>query len=133
LFLQEFEVISSFQAHADYLLKCVICPDKSIVATSSADHSIKLWDPSNSFSLIRSLKQHTRWVWDVTFSADSSFMVTASSDQSAKLWYDQMMSCSDVLFFENFFFRDLRSGEVIRNYNGHSLAVTSVALNDTSG
>ena len=31
-----------------------------------------------------------------------------------------------------FIFRDLRSGEVIRNYAGHSLAVTCVALNDTS-
>lgn len=63
--------------------------------------------------LVKRLANHQRWVWDAVFSADSSYMVSASSDQSAKLW-------------------DLRSGDVIRNYLGHNLAVTCVALNDSN-
>ncbi len=134
----------SFTAHDDYLLKCVISPDMTKLATTSADHSIKLWrlrqPPGGSGSsdggesmegsgqlsvstnssgeekgvpLVKCLAHHQRWVWDAVFSADSSYMVSASSDQSAKLW-------------------DLHKGEVIRNYLGHNLAVTCVALNDSN-
>jgi len=63
--------------------------------------------------LNRTLVQHVRWVWDAVFSADSLYLVSASSDQSAKLW-------------------DLRTGEVARHYSAHNLAVTCVALNDSS-
>lgn len=133
----------SFTAHEDYLLKCLISPDMATLATTSADHSIKLWKlrqggvgGSNTGSpdegeahmspgkndkggepktipMMKCLAHHQRWVWDAVFSADSSYMVSASSDQSAKLW-------------------DLRSGDVIRNYLGHNLAVTCVALNDSN-
>mmetsp|Transcript_25539 Transcript_25539/g.42627 ORF Transcript_25539/g.42627 Transcript_25539/m.42627 type:complete len:307 (-) Transcript_25539:1468-2388(-) len=101
-----------YQAHEDYLLKCVISPDSRSIATTSADKTIKLWDTSD-FSLESTLNKHQRWVWDCVYSADSLYLLTASSDQSAKLW-------------------DLRTGDVIRNYVGHNLAVTCVALNDTS-
>lgn len=124
---------SEFTAHDNYLLKCLISPDMATLATTSADHSIKLWklgqdaetesesrtnnsgdksDP-NAIPLLKTLSHHQRWVWDAVFSADSSYMVSASSDQSAKLW-------------------DLRCGDVIRNYLGHNLAVTCVALNDSN-
>lgn len=42
-----------------------------------------------------------------------------------------IMSMRNVLY-SRFRFRDLRNGEVIRNYVGHSLAVTCVALNDSN-
>eukprot|EP01032_Pedospumella_encystans_P022482 gene22482-25472_t len=101
-----------YQAHEDYLLKCVISPDLRSIATTSADKTIKLWETS-SWNLETTLNKHQRWVWDCVYSADSLYLLTASSDQSAKLW-------------------DLRTGDVIRNYAGHSLAVTCVALNDVS-
>lgn len=126
-----------FHAHDTYLLKCLISPDHQTIATTSADHTIKLWkySPVDSTSsalnsnigeaeplstgttttpqcaLTRCLTSHQRWVWDAVFSADSCYMVSASSDLSAKLW-------------------DLRSGDTIRNYIGHSLSVCAVALND---
>jgi target of rapamycin complex subunit LST8 len=140
----QWQLEGSFKAHEDYLLKCLISPDMATLATTSADHSIKLWklrqggvsgsnpgpdeggvpmtqhgggdkdkDKDKDMPLVKSLTHHQRWVWDAVFSADSSYMVSASSDQSAKLW-------------------DLRSGDVIRNYLGHNLAVTCVALNDSN-
>lgn len=138
---KDWNLETSFAAHDEYLLKCLISPDMATLATTSADHSIKLWqlkqggagagveDGGGSVGaskstvgksgdcvgipLIKCLAHHQRWVWDAVFSADSSYMVSTSSDQSAKLW-------------------DLRSGEVIRNYLGHNLAVTCVALNDSN-
>jgi G protein beta subunit-like protein len=150
-----------FVAHEDYLLKCVISPDLKTLATTSADKSVKLWNitpassgpsPDNGrdistenstvfsnlndaegtasststssssvsfaptqlqITLDKALTRHQRWVWDCVFSADSQYLLTASSDQSTKLW-------------------DRKQGEVIRNYIGHSLAVSCVALNDVS-
>lgn len=102
---------TEFQAHDDYLLRCVISPDCSQLATTSADKTVKLWNTS-TWECKQTLKNHQRWVWDAVFSADSLYLVTASSDQSAKLW-------------------DLRSGEVLKNYEGHNLAVTCVCLNDS--
>eukprot|EP01035_Chromulina_nebulosa_P019239 gene19239-25090_t len=106
------QLINEFQAHDSYLLKCIISPDMSILATTSADKSIKLWN-TNDWSIDRTLLQHQKWVWDAAFSADSVYLVSASSDLSGKLW-------------------DLRTGEVIRNYVGHTLAATCIALNDSS-
>ena len=110
--IQGWEVAKEFQAHSDYLLKTVVSPDLRTIATTSADKTIKLWD-SDTLNLVSTLNRHQRWVWDCTFSVDSLYLLSASSDQSAKLW-------------------DLSNGEVIRNYVGHNLAVTCVALNDIS-
>jgi len=64
-------------------------------------------------TLTLTLAQHQKWVWDAVFSADSSYLVTASSDNIARLF-------------------NLRTGEVVRQYEGHQFAVTCVALNDSS-
>lgn len=99
-------------AHDDYLLKCVVSPSLSTIATTSADRTIKLWNSATG-ELQSTLNQHQRWVWDAVFSADSQYMISVSSDQTAKLW-------------------NLRSGEVMKSYVGHGLAVTCVVLNDSS-
>lgn len=109
---ERLELINEIQAHDDYLLKCVVSPDLNSIATTSADKTIKLWS-TVTWELERTLAHHQRWVWDATFSADSLYLVSASSDQSAKLW-------------------DLRLGEPARVYRAHNLAVTCVALNDSS-
>ena len=42
---------TNFKAHKRYGLKCKFSPDSSMLATSSADQTTKLWRTSN-FSLI---------------------------------------------------------------------------------
>ena len=117
-------------AHDEYLLKCVISPDDSYIATTSADKTIKLWSvttdgspqvqapgsvstSSNKYELDKVLAHHQRWVWDAVFSADSLYMVSVSSDQTGKLW-------------------NIKTGEVMKTYTGHNLTVSCVALNDSS-
>ena len=90
------QLIQEFLAHDAYLLKVVISPDTAMLATTSSDMTIKIWNTS-TWQLERTLQHHQKWVWDAVFSADSVLLVTASSDTSSKLW-------------------DLRTGEVIRNY-----------------
>ena len=100
------------QCHDKYILKCRISPDVKMLATASADHTVRLWRLP-SFTLEKVLASHQWWVWDCVFSADSSYLVTASSDHSARLW-------------------DIAQGTTIRHYAGHHKAVVAVALNDSS-
>lgn len=109
----KFEPIEKIAAHQTYLLKCLFSPDSRLLATASADHTIKIWtvDKDHKFTRSKTLTGHQRWVWDCVFSADSAYLVTASSDQVARLW-------------------DLSAGESIRHYTGHNKAVSCVALKD---
>ena len=106
----EAEKFKSFRAHNTYAIKCTISPDTNLLATASADHTVKLWRLADA-NHVKTLASHQRWVWDCAFSADSSYLVTASSDHTARLW-------------------ELGRGEVIRHYSGHHKAVVCVALND---
>ena len=108
----EFEKLGTPAHPGHYILKCKLSPDGAFLATTSSDHSIKLWNVADR-TLYKTLNNHQRWVWDCTFSADSSYLVTCSSDQTARLW-------------------EVNRGEVIRHYAGHHKAVIAVALNDTS-
>lgn len=100
----------------EYLLKCVISPDVSLIATTSSDKTVKIWNALTG-ELLKTLIGHQKWVWDAVFSADSSYLVTTSSDLTGKLW-------------------DLRTPEpgkdILRSFVGHSGAVTCIALSDNS-
>jgi len=100
----------SFKAHNGFLLKCLISPNSSTLATTGSDKLVKLWRLPD-LSLERTLQAHHRWVWDCVFSADSAYLISASSDCTAKLW-------------------DVRQGTMMRSFAGHTKAVTAVALND---
>ena len=99
-------------AHNTTILKCLLSPDTKILATTSADHTIKLWDTTKGFSPLHVLKGHVGWVWSCAFSADSAYIVSAASDKCAKLW-------------------DIRTGEAILDYRAHNKPLTAVALNDS--
>jgi len=109
-----FDPIQKIEAHQTYIIKALLSPDSKTLATTSADHTVKIWSINKqdlNFSLSKTLTGHQRWVWDCVFSADSAYLVTASSDQVARLW-------------------DLTMGESIRHYTGHHKAVSCVALKD---
>jgi G protein beta subunit-like protein len=108
-----FELATQFAAHKTYVLKAQFSPNNKLLATASADSTVKIWNVQSPSSFVedKTLTGHTQWVWDCAFSADSAYLVTASSDQMARLW-------------------DLSQGETVRHYSGHTRAVSCVALND---
>lgn len=101
-----------FVAHRTYILKVCYSADGQLMATASADKTIKIFSCADHYTLLRTLVGHQRWVWDAVFSADSAYLLSASSDHIARLW-------------------DISQGETVRHYTGHKKAVTCVALADS--
>ena len=98
-------------AHSKYGLKCLFSPDSSLLATTSADGTLKLWSTSD-FSIYKTLVDPSqRWIWDCSFSEDSHFVITASSDNNGRLW-------------------NVDKGEVVREYTGHQKAIVCLAFKD---
>lgn len=105
-----FEPLQKIEAHNAPILKTLFSPDTKLLATCSADHTVKIWN-TKKFNVVQTLNGHQRWVWDCAFSNDSAYLVTGSSDHLSRLW-------------------DLHQGDAVKTYSGHIKAVNAVALND---
>ncbi len=104
-----FEPYTKIDAHSTYITSVRISPDCKLVATASADHTVRIFD-MKAFKPVQTLKDaHTDWVWDAQWSADSSMLATCSSDNTAKLW-------------------SVATGEVMREYTEHSKTVSAMVL-----
>jgi len=98
-------------AHKRYVLRCKFSPDSSLLVTTSADSTFKLYRTSD-FSLYRQFSlDNKKWIWDVSFSADSKYIFTASSDGVARLW-------------------KIDTRDIEREYIGHQKAITALSFKD---
>ncbi|MFN5138361.1 MAG: NB-ARC domain-containing protein [Pseudanabaena sp.] len=101
--LQPFQVL---RGHSDRILSTTFSPDGQILASGSADRTIKLWDV-NTGKLLKTLQGHRSWIWEIAISPDSKFLASGSYDHTVKLW-------------------DLESGECLQTLQGHPSSVLSV-------
>ena len=98
--------------HKRYALKVLFSPDSTLLATSSADGTAKIWTTVD-LKLVSECKDNMpRWVWDMAFTCDSEYLFTVSSDKVAKLW-------------------KVKSGECVKNFVGHQKPVVCLAYSDT--
>jgi len=74
-----------FQCHRQ-AITCVSCsPDGKLIATSSRENSVKIWD-INTGALIKTLEGHTSKVNSVHYSPNGDLIVTASKDGTIRIW-----------------------------------------------
>ncbi|MDJ0554868.1 MAG: TIR domain-containing protein [Microcoleaceae cyanobacterium MO_207.B10] len=81
-------------------------PDGTMLATASADHTIKIWDRNGE--LLETIEGHNREISVVKFSPDSTILVSASHDKTVKLWKTD--------------------GTLLQTIKGHEAIVTAVDL-----
>ena len=77
--------------------------DGKMLASASADETIKLWDVTSGIEL-RTLSGHKDFVTSVSWSSDGKTLTSASADKTIKLW-------------------DITSGIELRTLSGHGTTV----------
>ena len=96
------------KGHSGALRSVAHSPDGLTLASSSDDHTIKLWGAANG-KLLRTLEGHTGGISTVAFSPDGNTLASGSNDKTIKLW-------------------DARSGDLLQTLKGHTNSVLSVAF-----
>ncbi len=73
-------------AHAGPVLSIAVHKSGQQIATSSTDHTIKLWNlTTGTYQAIP--QAHDRWVKSLTYSPDGSILASCSQDETIKLWH----------------------------------------------
>ncbi len=93
--------------HQAFIRNVVFSPDGKILASASADDTIKLWNPDGT--LIRTLTGHGDNILTVSFSPDGKTIASASEDATIKIW-------------------NLANGTEIRTLTGHKGWVRGVSF-----
>ncbi|ARV61004.1 hypothetical protein BZZ01_22400 [Nostocales cyanobacterium HT-58-2] len=97
---------NSLERHQAEVIDVSFSPDGQMIATASADKTIKLW--SRDGKELQTLNGHGDKVYSVTFSPDGKTLATASWDTTVKLWTHE--------------------GQLITTLEGHKEAVNRVSF-----
>ncbi|MDY7020959.1 MAG: AAA family ATPase, partial [Cyanobacteriota bacterium] len=99
------QTLGSQLSHQDLILGVSFSPDGELIASASADQTIKLWSRDGQW--LKTLLGHENFVTSVTFSPDGQTLATASADGTVKLW-------------------DVENGTEIKTINAHRGGVQDV-------
>jgi FOG: WD40 repeat len=76
---------SDYNGHKKLITSASFSPDGQTIATSSYDHTIKLWNIISG-KVIHNYIGHLNNVMDVVFSPDGHYVLSTSTDDEARIW-----------------------------------------------
>ncbi|KAI0315268.1 WD40-repeat-containing domain protein [Amylostereum chailletii] len=79
-------VQSVLQGHTDTILSLAFSPDGNIIASSSDDFTIRLWDATTGSPVFEPLRGHQGGVHCVVFSPNGRTLASSSDDKTVRLW-----------------------------------------------
>ena len=103
------ELLHQFRGHGDVVLRLVWAPDGELLASTSVDKSIRLWD-WQSGTLDSTLLGHWEGVNEVAWGPNREWLASASFDQTIRIW-------------------DLKTGQTVPELRGHGADITSLSAN----
>lgn len=106
--MQTSDLKATLSGHTDSITSVAYAPDGKLLASASADNTIRVWDVAAKKEKWI-LKGHAQRITAVNFRPDGAVLASNSYDQSVKLW-------------------DMTSGQEIATLNGPEDPVASVAF-----
>lgn len=105
------KLVRTLRGHTGSIGRIAWSPDGRILASPSADQTIRFWD-SETGRCLRTLEGHEGAVNSLAFDSGGHIVASASDDTTVKLW-------------------DAPSGRLLRTLKGHKRQVHSVAFNSS--
>jgi serine/threonine protein kinase len=81
----EWEVVTTYQEHTDFIKALAWSPDGKYLASGSSDTQVKVWEPLSGQTKLM-YKEHSSDIASLSWSPDSSLVVSSAHDQTAKVW-----------------------------------------------
>jgi WD40 repeat protein len=90
------ESVQTMEGHNGLVTFVAFRPDGKMLASTSGDMTIRLWD-SITGQCLHTLKGHHKWVQSVAFQADGRILASASGDKTIRLWNSATGVCLQIL------------------------------------
>jgi hypothetical protein len=79
-------LVPILSGHTDSVLNLAFGPDGKLLASASADGTVRLWDVASQRPFGTPLTGHTSFVYSVAFRPDGKLLASASADGTVRLW-----------------------------------------------